>query len=52
MKSAEIKEILKGNFSNSSDRVFWENKLAEVLRKENNAKENNRYFDKMVKYDR
>lgn len=52
MAAVEIKEILKGTFADESDRQYWVEKLAEVERKEANAKENEKYFKKMRKYDR
>ena len=52
MIAVEIKEILKGTFTDESDRQYWVEKLAEVERKEANAKENEKYFKKMRKYDR
>ena len=52
MTSAEIREILKGNFSEAADRAYWEAKLAEAERKEKNGKENEKYFEKMQKYNR
>ena len=52
MTAVEIKEILKGTFTDESDRQYWVKKLAEVERKEANAKENEKYFKKMRKYDR
>lgn len=52
MTAVEIKEILKGTFTDESDRQYWVNKLAEVERKEANTKENEKYFKKMRKYDR
>lgn len=52
MKAIEIKEILKGTFTDESDRQYWIKKLAEVERKEANAKENEKYFKVMKKYAR
>jgi hypothetical protein len=52
MTAVEIKEILKGTFTDESDRQYWVKKLAEVERKEANAKENEEYFKVMKKYDR
>lgn len=52
MTTSEIKNILSGNFSDKSDREYWEKKLAEAERKERNAKENETYLRKMSKYDR
>ena len=52
MSAVEIKEILKGTFTDESDRQYWVKKLAEVERKEANAKENEKYFKKMRRYDR
>lgn len=52
MTAVEIKEILKGTFTDESDKQYWVKKLAEVERKEANAKENEKYFKKMGKYDR
>lgn len=52
MTAVEIKEILKGTFTDESDRQYWVKKLTEVERKEANAKENEEYFKVMKKYDR
>jgi hypothetical protein len=52
MTSIEIKEILTGTFADESDRQYWIEKLAEVERKETNAKENEKYFKAMRKYAR
>ena len=52
MSAVEIKEILKGTFTDESDRQYWVKKLAEVERKEQTAIENAKYFKKMRKYDR
>ena len=52
MRSIQIKEILKGTFSSESDRQYWVKKLAEVERKEANAKENAKYFEAMRRYAR
>lgn len=52
MSAVEIKEILKGTFTDESDRQYWVKKLAEVERKEANAKENEKYFKAMRRYDR
>lgn len=52
MTAEAIREILKGRFESESDRKYWENKLAEMERKERNAKENEKYFREMAKYNR
>ena len=52
MSAVEIKEILKGTFTDESDRQYWVKKLAEIERKEANAKENKKYFKAMRRYDR
>jgi hypothetical protein len=52
MKTAEIKEILKGTFSDEKDKQYWLEKLAEAERKEASAKENDKYFKAMKKYAR
>lgn len=52
MTSIEIREILKGTFETESDRQYWVDKLAEVERKENNAKETQKYLKTMKVYDR
>lgn len=52
MAAVEIKEILKGPFTDERDRHYWVKKLAEVERKEANAKENEKYFKAMRRYDR
>ena len=50
MSIAEVKEILCGEFSSEQDRQYWIDKLAELERKEINAKENKKYFKAMAKY--
>ena len=52
MTAVEIKEILKGTFTDESDRQYWVKKLAEAEHKEANAKENEKYFEAMRRYDR
>ena len=52
MSIAEVKEILCGEFTSESDRQYWIDKLAELERKEINAKENEKYFKAMAKYAR
>jgi CRISPR/Cas system-associated endonuclease Cas3-HD len=52
MKAIEIKEILKGKFTDEKDRQYWVEKLAEAERKEANVKENEKYFKAMKKYAR
>lgn len=39
MNQKEIKKILKGKFSDPSDRQYWINKLAEMNRLERNHRE-------------
>lgn len=34
MNSNEIREILTGNFTDEADRLYWEQKLAKVIRAE------------------
>ena len=52
MTKEAVREILKGRFESEDDRKYWERKLVEIERKEANAKENERYFRKMAKYNR
>ena len=52
MTAVEIKKILKGTFTDESDRQYWVKKLAEVERKEATAKEKEKYFKAMKRYDR
>lgn len=40
MTAAQIEEILAGTFETEEDRKYWEEKLAEIIRKESNYKEN------------
>ena len=47
-----INEILTGTFNNEADKEYWINKKAELERKTRNAKENEKYFKKMVVYNR
>lgn len=39
MDTRQIREILKGNFSDPRDRKYWEAALKEAERKERNSKE-------------
>ena len=50
--TAEVKEILCGEFSNEQDRQYWIDKLNELERKEVTNKENEKYFRAMAKYAR
>lgn len=52
MTIAQVKNILTGNFADPADREYWESKLAELERKEANAKENERYFRANKVYDK
>ena len=52
MTVEQINEILKGNFENEEDRIYWEKKKAEIIRKAKNATENDKYFRLNRKYDR
>lgn len=52
MTIAMIDEILKGNFTDEADRLYWEKKRSELIRKEQTARENEKYFKKNYKYDR
>ena len=49
----DVKRLyLTGNFADPADKEYWESKLAELERKEANAKENERYFRANKVYDR
>lgn len=52
MTTETVREILKGRFESEDDRKYWERKLAEMERKERNAKENEKYFHEMARYNR
>ena len=52
MTIKEIDEILKGTFTDEADRMYWEKKREEMLRKEIIAKEHEEYFRKYAVYDR
>jgi len=52
MTKEAVKEILNGRFESEDDRKYWERKLAEMERKERNAKENEKYFREMARYSR
>lgn len=53
MTIKEVENILNTcTFTREDDRRYWEEKLAELIRKEQAAKENDKYFRKMTKYDR
>jgi len=52
MTVKQVEEILKGRFSSEEDRAYWEKKLAELKTKEATAKENEKYFRQMRRYDR
>ena len=51
-KIEQIKDILKGNFTDKADREYWEDELAELERKAANVKENEKYFRINALYDR
>ena len=44
MTIEQVKEILTGKFELESDREYWVNKLAELERKAETIKNNERYF--------
>ena len=48
----QIEEVLKGKFSSDEDRKYWENRLRELKQMEKTARENEKYFRKMKRYDR
>ena len=52
MTIEQVKEILKGNFENPDDKIYWQNKLAELERKAENARENEKFYKKNAKYNR
>lgn len=52
MTIQQINEILQGTFTDEADRQYWENKREELLRKEANAKNNEKYFIKNAAYNR
>ena len=39
MTEKEIRKILKGTFADPNDRKYWENKLADTVRREQTHKE-------------
>ena len=51
MTLKQVDEILKGTFADEADRLYWIEKRQALAIKEQNAKENERYFDEMVRYD-
>ena len=52
MTLAQVDEILNGTFADENDRAYWEDKRAEIIRKEHNATENDIYFRENRKYAR
>lgn len=52
MTIAQIEKILEGRFVMAADKLYWEKRLTELKQKEKTAKENERYFRKMKRYDR
>lgn len=48
----QIKEILKGKFENESDRLYWIEKLEILEAKEATAKNNEKYFEENIVYNR
>lgn len=52
MSVEQVNEILSGTFENEEDRIYWENKKAEIIRKNRNAAENSKYFKLNAVYDR
>lgn len=52
MTIEEVKAILKSNFENESDREYWQEKLEELEEKQRTAKENQKYYSEMIKYER
>jgi hypothetical protein len=52
MTVTQIDEILNGRFENEEDRIYWENKKAEIIRKEENATENKKFYKENKVYDR
>lgn len=52
MTVQQINEILQGTFTNETDRQYWENKRAELLRKEANANSNKEYYRRNAVYNR
>lgn len=52
MTIQQIETILNGRFVVAADKQYWEDRLAEMKRKEQNARENAEYFRKMKRYDR
>lgn len=52
MTLEQINEILNEKFENKEDRIYWEKKKAEIIRKAKNAAENEKYFRLNRKYDR
>ena len=52
MTLAQVNEILLGTFADENDRKYWEDKRAEIIRKEYNAAENAEYYKENRKYDR
>lgn len=52
MTKTEVLKILSGRFADPKDKKYWEDVLKEIERKERTAKENEKYYRKMSKYDR
>ena len=50
MSIAEVKEILCGTFSDEQDRQYWLDKLNKLEQREESNRENEKYFNAMVKY--
>jgi hypothetical protein len=52
MTIADVREILKGSFTDPEDRAYWERKLEDMQIKERTAKENAKYRRINAVYDR
>lgn len=52
MTVQQINEILQGTFTDEADRQYWENKKAELIRKEANAQNNKEYYKRNAVYNR
>lgn len=52
MTVQQINEILQGTFTDEADRQYWENKKAELIRKEANAQSNKEYYRNNAVYNR
>lgn len=52
MSIKDIEKILQGTFESLDDRAYWEEKLQQARQKEKTAAENEKFYNKMIVYDR